>query len=112
MTGCLSGGSQTLRRIWQRSAWHSGNGGRRGKTNEKVTEYYKDALFGDSPEMMPLDSSLFNDLIEAIGKNVCATVGLPEGERHTMATPDAAWDTICEAWKIEGGVSSRRIIHV
>lgn len=32
------------------------------------SNYYVDSLMGDTPEAMPLDSSLFNDLIEANGK--------------------------------------------
>eukprot|EP01050_Picozoa_sp_SAG11_P017372 SAG11_NODE_2500_length_3282_cov_3.538800_1_plen_631_part_00 len=82
-----------------------------GATNESLTEYYKEKLFGDSPEMMPLDSSLFNDLIEAIGKNVCATVGLDAKERHSMSTPDEAWQTMCAVWQTADAVSSGRIIQ-
>eukprot|EP01048_Picozoa_sp_COSAG05_P004378 COSAG05_NODE_232_length_13313_cov_677.565991_9_plen_511_part_00 len=54
-------------RQWRAAAW----------TNDVLTKYYKDMLMGDSPELMPLDSSLFNDLIEAIAKHVIATYHIP-----------------------------------
>ena len=31
----------------------------RGASNRKVTKYYKHSIFGDTPELQPLDSSLF-----------------------------------------------------
>ena len=49
---------------------------------------------GDSPELMPLDSSLFSDQIENVAKLVVATASLEEEERFTMATPDKAWKII------------------
>ena len=32
-----------------------------GETNGHISKYYQGSLMGDSPELMPLDSSLFND---------------------------------------------------
>ena len=53
---------------------------------------------GDSPELMPLDSSLFSDHIENVAKLVVYTAKLPVGERYTMGTPDETWRTIVAAW--------------
>ena len=54
---------------------------------------------GNNIEGMPLDSSLFNDQIEATGKHVVATAKLKEGypgydDRYAMDTPDAVWSTM------------------
>ena len=64
---------------------------------------------GDSPELMPLDSSLFNDLIEAIGNNVCATGEMEKGTGYSMGTPNEAWRTMTEVWKTTP--SSARIVQ-
>ena len=69
----------------------------RGETNAKVGRY-KNKLMGDSPELMPLDSSLFSDLIEGIALHVVATAKLPKGEKYSMGTPDEAWRTMIEVW--------------
>ena len=60
---------------------------------------------GDSPELMPLDSSLFNDLIEAIAKHVIATYhiplptkAVPQPNKYSMATPELAWKCMTELW--------------
>eukprot|EP01050_Picozoa_sp_SAG11_P031448 SAG11_NODE_9773_length_881_cov_1.734015_2_plen_171_part_01 len=64
-----------------------------GTPNAALAKRCFGKLFGDSPEMMPLDSSLFNDLIEAIGLNVVASAGA-----HSMATPNQAWETMTAVW--------------
>ena len=76
-------------------------------TNGKVHGRYKNRLMGDSPELMPLDSSLFNDLIEGIAINVVATGSMKRGRRYSMGLPDEAWRTITSVW--ETTPSSRRI---
>jgi hypothetical protein len=55
----------------------------------RVLKYYLGKLMGDSPELMPLDSSLFNDLIESVAKHVCSTFQLDKDhpEKYSMATP-------------------------
>ena len=63
---------------------------------------------GDSPELMPLDSSLFSDHIENVAKLVVYTAKLPEEERYTMGTPDKAWRTMVAAWS---QLSPERIIE-
>ena len=63
---------------------------------------------GDSPELMPLDSSLFSDHIENVAKLVVYTASLPEEERYTMGTPDKAWRTMVAAWS---QLSAERIIE-
>ena len=71
-----------------------------GSTNALLTKYYQNALMGDSPEMMPLDNSLFNDLIKAIGKHVCATWNEKGEGKYSMGTPDEAWSTMMRVWKL------------
>ena len=63
---------------------------------------------GDSPELMPLDSSLFSDHIENVAKLVVYTAKLPVEERYTMGTPDRAWRTIVAAWS---QLSGERIVQ-
>jgi hypothetical protein len=67
------------------------------------TNYYVDSLMGDTPEAMPLDSSLFNDLIEANGKAVISTrlehvTKKDGGKKYTMSDPENAWITMCDMW--------------
>jgi hypothetical protein len=64
---------------------------------------------GDSPELMPLDSSLFNDLIEGIGSNVCATGAMERGMGYSMGTPNDAWKAMTAVWKTTP--SSARIVE-
>ena len=78
-------------------------------TNLLVAKYYMNKLMGDSPELMPLDSSLFNDLIEGVTIHVVGTTTLPKGERYSMGLPDDAWRTMCEVWS--RAPSSERIIE-
>ena len=37
----------------------------RGTANDDIVPHYKNKLMGNSPELMPLDSNLFGDLIES-----------------------------------------------
>lgn len=57
----------------------------------------------------PLDSSLFNDLIESIGKAVVSTRLRPVGERYTMSEPEAAWRTMSTMWT-SAAIKPARII--
>ena len=57
-----------------------------GETNRKVSKYYRDSTAGDSPELMPLDSSLFNDLIEGVHRAVCSTSHRKMDGSHTCST--------------------------
>ncbi len=70
----------------------------RGATNDFLPPYYRDKLMSDSPELMPLDSSLFGDLVEKVAELVTLTVLLSEEEKYSMATPDKAWRTMVDAW--------------
>ena len=72
----------------------------RGATNDVVAPYYRDRLMGDSPELMPLDSSLFGDLIEKVAWLVVTTANVTDGERYTMGTPDEAWRAMVTAWEL------------
>ena len=58
--------------------------------------------------MMPLDSSLFSDLIEKVAWLVVSTASLPEEERYTMRTPNPAWRTMVAAWS---QVPEKRIVE-
>ena len=64
---------------------------------------------GDSPELMPLDSSLFNDLIEGVALHVVGSTTLEKGKRYSMGLPNDAWRTMCEVW--EKAPSSARVIQ-
>ena len=68
-------------------------------TNKKIAKKYWNKLMGDSPELMPLDYSLFNDLIKAIFINVVATTGRLKETRYSMGTPDYAWRKMVEVWE-------------
>ena len=91
-----------------------------GSTNDSLPKYYQNSLMGDSPELMPLDSSLFNDLIDAVGKHVSATWEKkeldPKGthwndkKNFKMSTPDEAWATMEAVWLGSNAVRSERII--
>ncbi len=63
-----------------------------------IAWYYRDKLMGDSPELMPLDSTLFGDQIEWVAWLVVSTAMLPVKEQYSMATPDEAWRTMVDAW--------------
>ena len=92
-----------------------------GQTNDRVHQRYQNSLMGDSPELMPLDNSLFSDLVEGIGKHVVATWAVTENdakmtpfplkEKFSMATPDEAWDTMVAVWSGSKYVTSKRIIE-
>ena len=41
--------------------WHADD-----TINSQIARHYRNRLMGDSPELMPLDSSLFGDLIEKV----------------------------------------------
>ena len=62
---------------------------------------------------MPLDSSIFNDPIEATDKHVCATMDLAEGDpsKYSMATADKAWATMVRVRMSDAAVTPERIIH-
>ena len=80
-----------------------------GFTNLLVAKYYRNKLMGDSPELMPLDSSLFNDLIEGVALHVVGSTTLEKGKRYLMGLPNDAWRTMCEVW--EKAPSSARVIQ-
>lgn len=64
---------------------------------------------GDSPELIPLDSSLFSDLIEKVAWLVIATAHLREEGKpcYSIDTPDNAWATMVAAWEL---VPNNRIV--
>ena len=59
--------------------------------------------------MMPLDLSLFNDLIEGIALNIVATGSIGRGRRYSMGLPVNAWRTMTAVW--ETTPSSCRVIQ-
>ena len=59
--------------------------------NGKIHVQYRNRLMGDSPELIPLDSSLFNDLIEGIALNIVATGSMGSGCRYSMGLLDDSW---------------------
>ena len=72
----------------------------RGATNAAIATHYRNRLMGDSPELMPLDSSLFGDLINKVAWLVVSTAGAGDEERYSMGTPDRAWRTMVDAWEL------------
>ena len=50
-------------------------------TNKYINKRFQNKLMGDSLDLVPLDLSLFNNLIEAIGINIVATVSFQFGEQ-------------------------------
>jgi hypothetical protein len=89
-----------------------GFAGRQWRSNAEtdllIAGHYRGKLMGDSPELMPLDSSLFSDLIEKVAWLVVSTASLPEEERYTMRTPNPAWRTMVAAWS---QVPEKRIVE-
>ena len=77
-------------------------------TNDQVTSHYRGKLMGDSLELMPLDSSLFGDLIESVAWLVVSTKRNDDDSRYSMATPDACWRTMTAAWEL---VRPERIVQ-
>ena len=71
-----------------------------GDTNNHISKYYQGSLMGDSPELMPLDSSLFNELINGVHTHALTTRHLPIGAagKFEMSTPKKAWKTMVEVW--------------
>lgn len=73
----------------------------RGKYNEGVSDYYKNSLPGDSPELMPLDNHLFADVKEGVAQNVAFSFFLPDNDpdKYSLRTPvlvfNAVERTIC-----------------
>ena len=67
-------------------------------TDLLIAKHYRGKLMGDSPECMPLDSSLFSDQIEKVAELVVSTASLPDDEKYSMGTPDKAWRTMVDAW--------------
>ena len=87
-----------------------------GDTNNHISKYYQGSLMGDSPELMPLDSSLFNELINGVHTHVLTTRLLPIGAagKFEMSTPKKAWKTMVEVWDYEnstGAVPSSSILR-
>lgn len=72
----------------------------RGATNDLVAPHYRNCLMGDSPELMPLDSSLFGDLIQKVAWLVVTTGHMEGDDRYTMGTPDEAWRAMVDAWDL------------
>ena len=54
---------------------------------------------GDSPELMPLELSLFSDLIEKVAYLMVVAGKLLEEEKFSMATQDKTWRTIVADWE-------------
>lgn len=68
----------------------------RGKYNGQVSKYYQDALPGDSPELMPLDCNLFNDVKEGVSRNVAFSFFLADDDpdKYSLRTPKLTFQAI------------------
>jgi hypothetical protein len=82
-------------------------------TNALLTKYYKEALFGDAPEMMCLDNCLFKHLQDGEAWHVMSTWDLPDKvpdpsdpskhvdnpDKYSMKTPTRVWKTMMASWE-------------
>ena len=61
---------------------------------------YEGKLPGDSPELMPLDNSLFSDLHQQTAQNGSATYGLQfsDPKKFSYQTPLSAWSAVTRTW--------------
>ena len=68
----------------------------RGAYNDSVSQYYKNKLCGDSPELMPLDCRLFQDIKEGVARNVAWTFLLPDNDpvKYSLASPKKVYHSI------------------
>ena len=85
------------------------------KDLNKGTTYHNRPV-GDSPEMMPLDCSLFNDLHEAANRHVSLTHLLHKDDpkKFSLATPKEISRSYCRLWTggaEEGSPTCERIIQ-
>ena len=71
---------------------------------------YEGNLVGNSPELMPLDTHLFNDLKKGVVDHVVATGHLPPGDpdKFSMGTPKELWSAMTRVW--EYTPTSHRIV--
>ena len=69
-----------------------------------VTElkWWKHQPPGNSPELMPLDSSLNKDLHDAVRRNIGATAHLEDGDprKFSMASPVEGLDACLRSWEL------------
>ena len=81
----------------------------RGASNRKVTKYYKHSIFGDSPELQPLDSSLFALVKDWVRKMFSITHHRAIGDdgKWSMATHKDSYKTVSHAF---AKLSSEEII--
>jgi hypothetical protein len=65
-----------------------------------IVNKYRFKLMGDSPEFMPLDRHLFNDLKLATKRNVSLTRGLPDNDKRKMwfNTPKRSFQSLAKTW--------------
>ena len=68
----------------------------RGKYNKGLSKYYRNALPGDSPELMPLDSHLFNDIKDGVSRNMAFSFFLADDDpdKYSLRTPKHAFAAI------------------
>ena len=78
-------------------------------TNGKIHGRYRNRLMGDSPDLILLDLSFFNDLIKGIALNIVSTRSIGRGCRYSMGMPEDAWRTMTAMW--ETTPSSCRVIQ-
>ena len=72
---------------------------------------YASRPVGNSPELMPLDCSLFKDLDDAVDRHIAVTSSLPDTnvKKFSKRTPKLAASSYKRVW--EGVPSSKRIIQ-
>ncbi len=66
---------------------------------------YEDRLVGNSPELNPLDCSLFADLTNALTMHICLTDELESADQRkfTLTSPDRIEHAIDRLWSAANG---------
>ena len=70
-------------------------------TITRLVNKYRFKLMGDSPEFMPLDRHLFNDVKLACKRNVSLTRSLPDDDKRKFwfNTPKRAFRSLAKTWQ-------------
>ena len=63
---------------------------------------YEGKLVGNRPELMPLDSNLFADLVFAMKQHCAITADLhrDDPQKFNLGTPDKVWDCMARSWEV------------
>ena len=81
-----------------------------------IAKRYQGKLVGNTPELMPLDSHLFQDSKDAVLKHVVLTAGLPkradgsdDPRMFKMGTPNDLMEAMVRVWSV--APTGKRIVQ-